>query len=203
MADYDEENPSWLSGQLTPEKQKSDMWLGFAHALQGIFDGHILPTVERLAGLNSYFTMHADDLAVRIKELGTFFYFGGSVDAADMPLAVMQKLDEIHFKRTDLPIKNAISREMRGMAVEWEALYAPKVITPIGSKDYTVKWDTHSGSLINALLTAREMKALGESMDDYFITSRGVISVNTSSLFRGGYNSDAFSKLIRRIITPI
>ncbi|MGL4899801.1 MAG: hypothetical protein ACRC4U_07005, partial [Shewanella sp.] len=203
MADYDDNNPSWLSGQLTPEKQKSEMWRGFAHALQAIFDEHILPTVDRLAGLNSYFTMHTDDLAIRIKELGSFFYFGGSVEADDMPLAVMQKLDEIHFKRTDLPLKNAISREMGGMKVEWEPLYAPKVLTPAGNKDYSVKWDSTSGTLINALLTAREMQQLGESMEDYFITSRGVISVSSSSLSRSGHTSDEFTQLIQRIITPI
>lgn len=191
----------WLKNQLTPSKQNSPMWAGFADAVQEIFDDHVRPTVTRIASLNSYFTMHEDDLQRRLDELGSFFYFGGNVDRADMPLAVMQKLDEVHFKRTDLPVQNAISREFQGLKVQWQPLYAPKVITPAGSHDYTKK--AFGSGLVNALRTSTEISDAKESIDDYFLTSRGVIEVSSMQLASSGFTSEQFSAMVDRIIAPL
>lgn len=191
----------WLKNQLTPSKQSSPMWAGFADAVQEIFDDHVRPIVTRVASLNSYFTMHEDDLQRRLDELGSFFYFGGNVDRADMPLAVMQKLDEVHFKRTDLPIQNAISREFQGLKVQWQPLYAPKVITPEGSHDYTKK--AFGNEVVNALRTITEINDARESLDDYFLTSRGVLEVSSMQLAASGYTSDEFTAMVARIISPL
>lgn len=191
----------WLKRQLTPAKQSSPMWAGFADAVQEIFDSHVRPLTMRIASLNSYFTMHKDDLQRRLDELGSFFYFGGNVDEADMPLAVMQKLDEVHFKRTDLPIQNAISREFQGLKVQWQPLYAPKIITPSGSSDYTKK--AFGNDLVNALRTSVEIGDARESLDDYFLTSRGVIEVSSMQLAASGFTPDQFTAMVARIITPL
>lgn len=196
-----ENQGSWLKGQLTKAKQDSPMWVGLADAVQQIFDEQVKPITHRIASLNSYFTMHKDDLQKRLDELGSFFYFGGNVDPEDMPLAVMQKLDEVHFKRTDLPIQNAISREFQGIKVAWAPLYAPKVITPSGSKDYTHKLS--GGLIVNALRTQLEIEDARENMDDYFLTSRGVLQVSSMQLADSGYSSSEFSALVARIISPL
>lgn len=192
---------NWLKRQLTPSKQNSPMWAGFADAVQEIFDGQVRPLTMRIASLNSYFTMHKDDLQRRLDELGSFFYFGGNVDEADMPLAVMQKLDEVHFKRTDLPIQNAISREFQGLKVQWQPLYAPKVITPNGSADYTKK--AFGEELVNALRTVTEINDSRESIDDYFLTSRGVLEVSSMQLASSGFTSEQFTAMVARIISPL
>lgn len=192
---------SWLKNQLSDKKKASPMWAGLADAVQQIFDEQIKPLTDRIASLNSYFTMHPDDLQRRIDELGSFFYFGGNVDQDDMPLALMQKLDEVHFKRTSLPIQNAISREFQGLKVEWAPLYAPKVITPIGSKDYTKK--EVNGKLVNALRTKTEIEDTRGSMDDYFLTSRGVLQLYSMQLAASGNTGEDFSALVSRIIRPL
>jgi hypothetical protein len=191
----------WLKGQLTEAKRNSPMWAGFADALQQVFDEQVKPITERVASLNSYFTMHKDDLQKRLDELGSFFYFGGNLDPEDLPLAVMQKLDEVHFKRTDLPMQNAISREFQGLKVEWAALYAPRVITPEGSQDYTKKLS--QGLLVNALRTRAEITDALESVSDYFLTSRGVLLVSLTQLAAGGRTTEEFSALVARIIYPL
>lgn len=191
----------WLKRQLTPSKQASPMWAGLADAVQQIFDEQVRPLTDRVASLNSYFSMHKDDLQRRLDELGSFFYFGGNVDPESMPLAVMQKLDEVHFKRTDLPIQNAISREFQGLKVQWQPLYAPKVITPANSTDYTKK--ESRGLIVNALRTATEISDTKESLDNYFLTSRGVLEVSSIQLASSGYSSDEFTALVRRIISPL
>jgi hypothetical protein len=191
----------FLKSQLTTAKQASPMWAGLADAVQQIFDSQVKPLSDRIAALNSYFTMHKDDLQKRLDEMGSFFYFSGNINQADMPLAVMQKLDEIHFKRTDLPIKNAISREFQGLKVDWAALYAPKVITPDGSTDYTKK--LYNGALVNALRTKAEISDNSESVSDYFLTSRGVLLVSSTLLASSGYEPSEFSLMVERIITPL
>lgn len=192
---------NWLKDQLTTSKKLSPMWAGFADALQAIFDEQVKPLTERVASLNSYFTMHKDDLQKRLDELGTFFYFAGNVAQEDMPLALMQKLDEVHFKRTDLPIQNAISREFQGLQVVWAPLYAPKIITPTDSTDYTKKM--FQGQLVNALRTKVEIEDGKEDVGNYFLTSRGVIQVSSMQLAASGYSSNEFSALVDRIISPL
>lgn len=192
---------SWLPKQLTKSKQNSPMWLGFAEALEEIYSSHIQPLVDRVASMNSVFSMSNEDLQRKLDELGTFFYMTKNIDNEDLPLALMQKLDEVHFKRTDLPLKNTISREFGGLPVEWAALYAPKLITPIGSKDYTTK--RVNGQQVNALRTEYEIKASQENINDYFMTSRGVIQVSLTGMALLKLSQDEFSKLIERIIKPI
>lgn len=192
---------NWLPKQLGRKKEKSPLWHGLAVAMSEIYISHLQPLVTRLASLNSYFAMDQDDLNTRISELGKFFYFTNNVNDEDLPLAVMQKMDEIHFKRTDLPIKNTISREFNGLSVEWAACYAPKIITPPDSKDYTKK--LYNGSLVNALRTEYEIVAGGEDINNYFMTSRGVIQISITGLAKSGISQEELSNLIARLIKPI
>ena len=192
---------SWLSRQLTKAKQNSPVWTEFADAVQLIFDEQVRPVYDRIAGMSSYFTMHPDDLSRRIDEMGKFFYFSDAVEQADLPLAVMQKLDEVHFKRTDLPIQNAISREFKGISVRWMPLYAPKQITPIGSKDYTKK--DVNGLIVNSLRTIDDINNNNESLDDYFLTSRGVIEVSSGALSEAGFTTAQFSAMVARVVKPL
>lgn len=192
---------SWLSKRLTPSKQTNKMWLGLADAVQAIFDQQIKPLVERIGAINSYFTMDPEDLQKRIDELGGFFYFSSNIEQEDMPLALMQKLDEVHFKRTDLPIQNAMAREFNGLQVTWAPLYAPKVITPEGSVDYTKK--IVDDVLVNALRTETDIADTKDDINNYWMTSRGVIQVNSSQLADFGFSTEEFSAMVARIILPL
>lgn len=191
----------WLVNQLPKNKQHSPMWQGLADALETIFNDHIQPLVTRAASMNSMFAMSDEDLQKKLDEMGSFFYTAGNIEREDLPLAISQRLDEVHFKRTDLPISNTISREFNGMHVEWAPYWAPIVITPQGSRDYTKK--EINGSLVNALKTQYEIEFVGENLNDYFMTSRGVIQISLSRMSEDQINQKEFSSAIRRLIRPI
>lgn len=196
-----DQDKSWLTGQLPEVKQKAPMWREFADAVQELFDMHIKPVYQRIEGLSSFFSMQEQDLRRKIGDLGKFFYFSDAVDVEDLPLAIMQRLDEVHFKRTDLLIHNAIVKEFKGVEVEWTPLYAPIAITPVGSDDYTKEVTVHG--IAPSLKSMEAIKKSGRNPDEYFLTSRGVIKVNVLSLLDKGFTQDKFVETVNKVITPI
>ena len=188
--------PDWLKQRLTAAKQAAPMWSELAEAVQEVFEQQIEPLLTRLRGLSSAYTMTSDDLALRISELGEFFLLSDRVDETDWPLALMQRHDEIHLKKTDYPLVTTISREFNGMKVTWEPLYAPKdqVRFPYGSR-FSIK---------NQL----EYEDIPES--EWFLTSRGVIRLPLTSLqssFADAASIDdqatKFEAIMNRFIEPL
>ncbi len=185
----------WLKQRLTAAKQASPMWAELAEAIQEVFEGQIEPLLDRLKGLTSAYTMDSDDLLQRINELGEFFILSDRVDKADWPLALMQRHDEIHMKKTDYPLLNTISREFSGMKATWEPLYAPKdqVNYPYGSR-----------FVIKSQLEYETIPA-----KDWFMTSRGVIRLPITSLHNFGdalsidERAAAFEEVMTRFIEPL
>ncbi|WP_147822899.1 hypothetical protein [Aeromonas hydrophila] len=188
--------PDWLKQRLTAAKQAAPMWTEFAEAVQEVFEQQIEPLLSRLRGLSSAYTMTSDDLALRIEELGEFFILSERVDKADWPLALMQRHDEIHLKKTDYPLVSTLNREFGGMQATWEPLYAPKnqTLHPYGSR-FSIK-----SQLENETIPA----------DEWFLTSRGVIRVPLTALqssFAGAKTVDeqatAFEEAMTRFIEPL
>lgn len=188
--------PDWFKQRLTAAKQAAPMWTELAEAVQEVFEQQIEPLLTRLRGLSSAYTMTSDDLALRISELGEFFLLSDRVDETDWPLALMQRHDEIHLKKTDYPLVTTISREFNGMKVTWEPLYAPKdqVRFPYGSR-FSIK-------------SQLEFEDIPES--EWFLTSRGVIRLPLTSLqssFVGATSIDdqatAFEAVMNRFIEPL
>lgn len=188
--------PDWFKQRLTAAKQAAPMWTELAEAVQEVFEQQIEPLLTRLRGLSSAYTMTSDDLALRISELGELFLLSDRVDETDWPLALMQRHDEIHLKKTDYPLVSTISREFSGMKVTWEPLYAPKdqVRFPYGSR-FSIK-------------SQLEFEDIPES--EWFLTSRGVIRLPLTSLqssFVGATSIDdqatAFEAVMNRFIEPL
>lgn len=186
----------WLKERLTAAKQAAPMWAELADAVQEVFEQQIEPLLERLRGLSSAYTMTSEDLALRIAELGEFFILSDRVAEADWPLALMQRHDEIHLKKTDYPIISTLSREFNGMKVSWEPLYAPKdqTLYPYGTR-FSIKSQLETETI---------------PVDDWFMTSRGVIRLPLTALqtsFPGVVTVDdqatAFEEVMTRFIEPL
>nr|WP_225312286.1 hypothetical protein [Salmonella sp.]QBM91545.1 hypothetical protein NNIBIDOC_00219 [Salmonella sp.] len=60
----------------------------------------------------------------RIAEYGRFFFITEKIYAR-RPMLLAQRLDEVHFKGTILPIEQTFWREFGCIPVSWEPLYAP------------------------------------------------------------------------------
>lgn len=188
--------PDWLKQRLTAAKQAAPMWSELAEAVQEVFEQQVEPLLTRLRGLSSAYTMTSEDLALRIAELGEFFILSERVDKEDWPLALMQRHDEIHLKKTDYPLVSTLSREFSGMKVTWEPLYAPKdqALYPYGTR-FSIKSQLDSETI---------------PPDDWFMTSRGVIRLPLTSLqasFPGALTVDdqatAFEEVMTRFIEPL
>lgn len=187
---------NWFRNRLTKSKQGSPMWVELADAIQEIFTDHVEPIMTRLRGMGSAFTMAPEDLDKRIEELGAFFWLSERVDREDWPLALLQRQDEIHLKKTDYPLVSTISREFLGIEVQWAPLFAP-----IDQK----KWPYGSRFSTQEMMEFEEIPP-----DGWFMTSRGVIRVALPSLSLTSLSGEtiddqcaAFEAILARFVTPI
>ena len=152
---------NWFKQRLTGAKQGAPMWGELADTVQALFDQQVSPVLSRLRGMTSTFTMAEEDLERKIDDLGPFFSISNRVAKEDWPLALMQRQDEIHLKKTDYPIVSTINREFTGMQVEWQPLWAPIDQTewPYGSRFTTLEWMPYEDI----------------PPEGWFLTARGVI----------------------------
>ncbi|WP_429169403.1 hypothetical protein [Aeromonas hydrophila] len=187
---------NWFRQRLTKAKQAAPMWGELADAVQQIFAQQVEPIIERLRGMGSAFTMSPEDLNRRIEELGPFFWLSDRVAKEDWPLALLQRQDEIHLKKTDYPLISTIAREFSGMQVDWAPLYAPKDQSkwPYGSR-----------------FTTLEMMEFEDiPPEDWFMTARGVIRVPLPKLAQAFVPGDTvdeqcaeFEAILARFVTPL
>lgn len=187
-----EEN--WFKNRLTQAKQSSELWTGFADAVQSLLDSAIVPVIERLANRKSLFSMGTDDLKTRMSELGKFFYISDE-NGASLPVLIQQRLDEIHYKGTTRPIESTLWREFKNLAAEWTPLYAP-----IDQTNYPY------GSVF---FTAEELEAAIPKYGECFLTSRGRIKVALNDVYDtfSNVNPDAvldeFERQFKLVVEPL
>lgn len=176
----------WLKGQLTSVKADSDGWAGFAESLAQAIATHVEPNLDRIKGRVSLFEQAVEDLAIEKDELGERFSFG-TINDDDLALTILQRKDQIHFKRTLSPMMESINRELYGVEVEWQPLYN-HVDSDYGV-DLRIKPNTDGSS-------------------NWWLTSRGVLQVNMDSL-SGVAKKDFEATLtfveseIRRLVDPL
>lgn len=186
---------SWLRNQLTKAKQAAPMWADFIDAVQEIIERHAEQYLDRAKRRVSLFDADKQDLEVMLRELGDFFALG-DVSDENLPLVIMQRQDQIHSKKTIYPLVNTLIREFRGVTVTWEPLFAPvdQETWPYGAR----------------LLIEREIGDTEIPVNDWFMTSRGVIRVPLNQVRRSYGNGegsqeaiDEFESIIKRVIYPL
>jgi len=158
---------NWLAKQLTSAKQDSGMWSGLAEILQGVVGTYVDPYLTRLSNRKSIFTMAEEDLGTRVSELGSFFTIRSS-DASSVPMLLLQRMDEIHFKGSLRPVTQTFYREFNGVPITWQPLYAP------------VDTDTYPYGTV--LVTEQTLDSVGDNYGNMFMTSRGAVSIDMSTL---------------------
>jgi hypothetical protein len=187
---------NWFKQRLTGAKQGAPMWAELADTVQALFDQQVSPELSRLRGMTSTFTMAEEDLVRRVDDLGPFFSLSNRVEIEDWPLALMQRQDEIHLKKTDYPIVSTMNREFTGMKVEWQPLWAPidQEAWPYGTRFTTKEW----------------MPFEDIPPEGWFMTARGVIKLPVDKL-RGVFpllqtvdeQTTEFESILRRLVEPL
>ena len=187
---------NWFKQRLTGAKQGAPMWAELADTVQALFDQQVSPVLSRLRGMTSTFTMAEEDLVRRVDDLGPFFSLSNRVEIEDWPLALMQRQDEIHLKKTDYPIVSTINREFTGMQVEWQPLWAPidQEAWPYGTRFTTLD-----------LMPDEDIPPEG-----WFLTARGVIRLPMDRLAAvfpdlGSIDEQtaAFEGVLKQLVEPL
>ena len=155
----------WLVKRLSPVKDKAARWVHLGEAIQEFWEEYFDPKLEELRGLRSIYTANEDGLKKLIAELGEFF------EDTDRPIAVAWRKMELKFKDREFILTSSFSRKFKGLPVDWEPLYAPK------------------GSSYG---TEFVPEGLVDDISDYFLTSRGILTVNTADLTERGYSVKDF-----------
>lgn len=189
-------NKDWLTKRLSKSRQTQPIWKDFAQALQDLITNHAEEYVTRLKQKISLFDADKRDLNTMLEELGSFFQLG-NVEEENLPIIIMQRQDQIHQKKTIYPLVNTLNREFNGIQVTWEALYAPK--------------DQEKYPYGTRFVIERELKDEEIPIDDWFLTSRGVIRVPMIEVNRafGGQSNGTdeaiseFEKLLKAVIYPL
>ncbi|MDT0178195.1 phage tail protein [Enterobacter sp. BRE11] len=185
---------NWVKDRLTKDKRDSELWSGFATALQAVFEQAVEPVLTRITNRKSYFTMDREDLTRRMGEYGRFFVVAETADSS-RPVLLAQRLDEVHFKGTDKPITSTFWREFDNLPVTWQPLYAPV--------------DQEKAPYGTYFTTKEGVSVAEEHYGEFFLTSRAQISVALNELYkRYGYieQEEAVEKLLTKfeqIIAPL
>ncbi|MGC0875071.1 phage tail protein [Pantoea agglomerans] len=185
---------NWVKDRLVKEKRDSELWAGFADAIQSVYEQTVEPILQRISNRKSYFTMDKEDLTLRMSEYGRFFVVAETSDTS-RPVLLAQRLDEVHFKGTDKPITSTFWREFDNLPVTWQPLYAPV--------------DQEKAPYGTFFTTKDGVAVAQEKYGEFFLTSRAHISVSLNELYeRYGYSeqSEAVNKLLAKfdqIIQPL
>ncbi len=171
----------WLKNQLTSSRANSTAWVELTQAIADLVEKYPETFLTRLKGRQSLFEHSKEDLAVVEAELGQFFVFGNTSDE-DKPSMLIQRKDEIHFKRTIKPLVNTLSREFEGMEVAWQPLYNHKEAA--------------------YCQTLRIKDGIYGDESDWWLTSRGVISINLATLSRSA-QLEAIEERIEQVALPL
>lgn len=177
----------WLLRRLSPVKDSDPRWTGLAKAIQTFWEDNFDSLHTGLVNLRSIYTMSGPDLALKMRDKGSFFYPDWPTEF-DQPLAVAWREGEILRKSTEYIIKSTFRRNFRNVSIDWIPLYAPK--------------DEEYGTLF---LTEKTVRFLNESLaEDYWLTSRGVVSVDLESMYSGGsFTKSTFSPIVKRLINKL
>jgi hypothetical protein len=183
------DNSNWILKRLSTVKQNSESWSQLAGGLQSTINEVIEPVIAKFTSMRSLFTATDEDLTLIENDLGAFFRVDRSLSGKDKAVSLMAKQDDINYKSTLKPMKDKFKREFKGLAVEWSPLYAHVTIAenPYGT----------------GLLTKRQMIDIGVNVDDYFLTSRGVIKLDANKIATLGYTITQFSIILRDIISNL
>ena len=155
---------NWLSSRLTKAKQASTMWVTLADSIQSSFEGVLGDIVDTITRNRSVMTMSVTEVKRKQESLGHFF---SVLDVPDNEkgLTLLHRLDQIHLKSTEFPIKDMVRRNFDGLAMDWSPVYAP-----IDQDEYPYG---------TRLIAQAEFDNLDSETQDYwFMTSRGRMILN-------------------------
>ena len=162
--DSDEDLSDWLVKRLTLKRKDSERWVQFAEAIQELWEYYFFPAFEAMENLRSIYTADDATLITSMAELGDYFRDDYGVEE-DRILQILWRRLEVVQKGTEGIITTAMKRKFLGFNVKWEPLWHSK------AEDYGTEF-----------FTADYITLQGWDFDDFWLTSRGKISLVSKTL---------------------
>jgi hypothetical protein len=175
----------WLKRRLSPVKDETDRWTELSSSLQTYWEENFDPYHTDLLNLRSVYTMSRTDLAMKMRELGDYFLPDWPTEY-DQSLSVAWREGEILRKSTEYILTSTFRRNFRNLTVSWVQLYAPK------TGDYGTVFIAENGVLGG-----------GGSLTDYFLTSRGKISLDMGDMYKTSWTKDTFVPVAEKLVKKI
>lgn len=179
----------WLQTMLTPAKRAVSMWRDLADAIEFALVERVGKVEQTLIENQSLLTMSKEELDKKQAELGMFFSVI-DVPKDEQGLALVHRLDQIHLKATEFPVKDMVRRSFNDLDMDWQPLYAPidQVSEPYGTRFIDSElWSSLSSS----------------EQDLYFLTSRGRMVLNLNQFMPPREELDRIYNSIRDTIVPL
>jgi hypothetical protein len=180
---------NWLSSRLTKSKQASTMWVTLADSIQASFASTLDGIVDTITSNRSVMTMSVDEVKRKQESLGHFF---SVLDVPDTEknLTLLTRLDQIHLKATEFPIKDMVRRNFDGLEMDWSPVYAP-----IDQEEYPYG---------TRLIAQAEFDNLDSETQDYwFMTSRGRMILNLNKYLPPEEEMNRIYNSINETIIPM
>lgn len=163
---------NWLKKRLTPAKEKQPRWASLAESVEVLWESFFDPKISRLERLRSSYTADDEDIARKLLEMGDYFTYEAP-KKEDRPVTIAWRRLELQHKDVEYIIKSVFKRHFGHFPVYWLPLFAPKDL------DYGMLFEPFEG-----LEDVPEKNVPPEGM---FLTSRGVLGVDRSSIYKDGY----------------
>lgn len=164
----------WLKKRLSPVKDDPGRWTELAEALQQYWEENFDPDAKDLGDLLSVFSTSKEDLKVIIAELGDYFRSDIGVEN-DWPIQILWRRLELQGKETENLIQMVLRRKFLGLDIRWSPLYAHK----------TDSYGTN-------FKKKEEITYQGLDVSDFFLSSRGKISLISPNLTQQGLSFSDF-----------
>lgn len=174
----------WLVERLTKSKQSSPVWVELAEALEEFWDKNFFERLQTFEDSKNIFTANESHLNRKIAEFGDYFDTSLPIDTSGKRLSISWQRDNVHEKDTIVPFLNALRVNFAGLGVSWEPLFSAI------DKPYAP----------DNLFTKEEVRLKGDSLHDYWMTSRGKIAVDLTHLHRLGMKKETFIATAKREI---
>ncbi|WFQ78112.1 hypothetical protein PXH59_00245 (plasmid) [Xenorhabdus sp. SF857] len=174
----------WLVERLTKSKQGSAQWVELAEALEEFWDTYFFANLQTLEDGKNIFTANDSHLNKKIAEFGDYFDTALPIDVSSKRLSISWQRANIHEKNTIVPFINSLQVNFAGLNVTWEPLYS--------NRSFSYAKDN--------LFTEQEINLNSWNLNDFWMTSRGKITVDLAYLHRLGMTKSEFITIAKREI---
>ena len=175
---------NWLKKRLSPVKKDTERWQQLAESIEQFWQENFDAEHDKLVAMRSIYTADDDSLLERIAEMGD--YFADVPEEENKAVAIAWRRYELEFKDTKFIVDSTFRRKFLDIHVDWLPLWALK-----------------AGVYGSEFFPEDNIESSGGDIDDYFLTSRGKVTVDIDQLVGKGITAEFFLSQVEPIFMAV